>query len=110
MSTRRKGDYCELLASAWLLDQGYEVFKNVSAVGPIDMVAVDLKNGDYTQIDVTQMTKNTTKSGKVSVSYDYSKDKQGIRVLCVDKDNRDCCWSTELRRYELKLNEDYYAE
>jgi len=37
----KKGDYSELLASAWLLKQGYEVFRNVSSVGPIDIVAVN---------------------------------------------------------------------
>jgi len=41
LNTSKKGDQSELLACAWLLEQGYEVFRNVSSVGPIDIIAVN---------------------------------------------------------------------
>ena len=39
MSATRKGSRNELAATVWLLDQGYEVFRNVCASGPIDIIA-----------------------------------------------------------------------
>lgn len=39
MDPKHKGALAELLASAWLLKQGYEVFRNVSQCGVADMVA-----------------------------------------------------------------------
>ncbi|HEY5411108.1 MAG TPA: hypothetical protein VIJ94_10325 [Caulobacteraceae bacterium] len=35
---KHKGAVSELLATAWLLDRGYEVFRNVSQHGPADLV------------------------------------------------------------------------
>lgn len=34
------GAHNELLATVWLLKQGFEVFRNVSAHGPIDLIAM----------------------------------------------------------------------
>jgi Holliday junction resolvase-like predicted endonuclease len=42
----------ELRAAAWLMDQGYEVFRNVSPVGPGDLIAWDIKNGVFIPVDV----------------------------------------------------------
>lgn len=44
------GSYAEMLAAAWLLERGYEVFRNVSDRGPIDLVVV--KDGQTTFVDV----------------------------------------------------------
>lgn len=46
----RIGDINELKAVTWLLEQGYEVFRNVGCTGPIDLVAV--KPGEVLMIDV----------------------------------------------------------
>jgi Holliday junction resolvase-like predicted endonuclease len=40
----------EMLATVWLLNQGYQVFRNVSAHGPIDIIG--LKNGKFEHFDV----------------------------------------------------------
>ncbi len=40
MNPVRKGALAEYKAMAWLLEQGYEVFKNISPEGPFDMVAL----------------------------------------------------------------------
>lgn len=40
MNKKHKGACAELRAAAWLLEQGYEVFRNVSGFGEIDIVAV----------------------------------------------------------------------
>jgi hypothetical protein len=40
LPTKHKGAYTELVAATWLLSQGYEVFRNVSPHGGIDIIAV----------------------------------------------------------------------
>ncbi len=50
MDTGNKGAYNEIIATAWLLDKGYHVFRNISAYGPVDLVAI--KNSEVTLIDV----------------------------------------------------------
>lgn len=39
MNAKHKGSLAELLACAWLLKQGYEVFRNVSQHGVADIIA-----------------------------------------------------------------------
>tara|TARA_Y100000766_G_scaffold277513_1_gene283015 strand:+ start:79 stop:378 length:300 start_codon:yes stop_codon:yes gene_type:complete len=50
MNNSRKGDFAEFYAVTWLWDNGYEVFLNAGATGPMDMVAI--KDGKVTLIDV----------------------------------------------------------
>jgi hypothetical protein len=47
---KHRGAHAELRAAAWLLEQGYEVFRNVSGHGKIDLVAV--KDGEVRFFDV----------------------------------------------------------
>jgi len=47
---KHKGAHCELVATAWLLKEGYEVFRNVSQHGIIDVVA--MKDGLLHKFDV----------------------------------------------------------
>lgn len=46
-----KGAWAELIACAWLIEQGYEVFRSVSPSSRADIVAVD-KHGLVVLIDV----------------------------------------------------------
>lgn len=50
MKDKHKGAHAELRACAWLLEQGYEVFRNVSSHGKIDLVAI--KDGEVRFFDV----------------------------------------------------------
>ncbi len=50
----RSGDIAELQAVAWLLDQEYEVFRNVGCTGPIDVVAY--KDGKIILFDIKKAT------------------------------------------------------
>ena len=50
MERKHKGALSELTASAYLLSLGYEVFRNVSAFGDIDIIATG--NGETLFIDV----------------------------------------------------------
>jgi len=44
------GARSELIACRWLLDRSYEVLRNVSAFGPVDLAAV--KPGEVLLLDV----------------------------------------------------------
>lgn len=89
------GAMCELIASAWLLKNGYEVFKNVSPTGKADLIA--LKNGNTILIDVTKSNKYYHKDGKISFSRNSIKEKKcnklNIKVLYVSED--DCFFAKE---------------
>jgi hypothetical protein len=59
LHTGLKGAKYELLACAWLLEQGYEVFRNVALVGKGDLVIwkkgmipvlVDVKSGGISKV------------------------------------------------------------
>jgi hypothetical protein len=47
---KHRGAWAEMVACCWLLQQGYEVFRNVSAFGGVDLVAI--KAGDVSMFDV----------------------------------------------------------
>lgn len=50
MKQKHRGAHNELVAAAWLLRQGYEVFRNVSPHGSIDVIA--MKDGKCEFFDV----------------------------------------------------------
>jgi len=47
---KHRGQVSELRAAAWLLEQGYEVFRNISPFGDVDIVAI--KDGVVRLFDV----------------------------------------------------------
>lgn len=63
LHTSVKGAKYELLACAWLLDQGYEVFRNVSPVGKGDLV-IWKKGENPTIVDVKTGGRSTAKQVK----------------------------------------------
>ena len=54
MDNKHRGAHSELIACAWLLGNGYEVFRNISPYGLMDIIAI--KDGQMLKIDVK--TKN----------------------------------------------------
>lgn len=62
--TKHKGAMSELKASAWLLSQGYEVFRNVSQHGPVDLIALDLETLETKFIDVKTRYKGQSQPNK----------------------------------------------
>ena len=49
-SKNHTGAYSELSAASYFLARGYEVFRNVAASGPVDIVI--MRDGKYTPIDI----------------------------------------------------------
>lgn len=92
VGSRRGGDIAEYKAIVWLLDKGYEVFKNVGATGDVDLVV--LKDSTFTKIDV-----KTVRYGRDGACFSWksylSKEQleAGVKVLFVEGDkvgwNRD---------------------
>lgn len=82
---KHKGALSELRASAWLLEQGYEVFRNVSAHGPIDIIARHPETGELLLLDVKTKhpdwnpTKNNSKFCYLHV------DEKGCRIAPPDE-------------------------
>jgi hypothetical protein len=75
MDKKHRGAHSELIACAWLLAEGYEVFRNVSAHGFADIIA--LKDGKTFFFDV----KTSSASYKPRIS--ASQIKKGILPLHV---------------------------
>jgi hypothetical protein len=51
LPTSHKGAATELQAAVWLLLNGYEVFRNVSSTGPVDLIAINLERGELLLLD-----------------------------------------------------------
>ena len=95
MQRKHRGPYSELIASAWLLEHGYEVFKNQSDRGPMDLVA--FKGGEFLLIDVKTALMRVGKKGNISFRHRGNgalTDEQttlGVRALYVTPDGV-CDW------------------
>ncbi len=48
MEKKHKGAASELIATVWLLKKGYEVFRNVSSHGTVDIIAKNPKTNECT--------------------------------------------------------------
>jgi hypothetical protein len=92
MSPGKKGARGELLASAWLMKQGYEVFRNLSPNGAADLVAY--RDNEFTRIDVKCCKMRYGKPVYARVKAQLKND--NVRLILVN-DNGDCYW------------DDYYA-
>ena len=62
----RVGDITEIKAVAWLMEQGYEVFRNAGCTGPADIVVWDIESGVLTPVDVKTLTPFLCKDGGMS--------------------------------------------
>lgn len=52
MDKKHKGAFAELKAASWLLSEGYEVFRNVSQHGSVDIIALKPETKETLLIDV----------------------------------------------------------
>lgn len=81
----RRGDVAELVATAYLLEKGYEIFSNASCVGPVDIIAMS-PDGSLTLIDVKRSTYtdgiNFTQKNKSRGSKDFH-DRVEVKILYV---------------------------
>jgi transposase-like protein len=80
-------------ASAWLMKQGYEVFRNVSPVGEADLVIFYPETKELKRVDVKTPNLYVTKSGEVrSYSISEAKRNPDVSVLLVHPVTGDIYW------------------
>lgn len=100
------GSHSELKACIWLQKQGFEVFKNMSSAGEIDLIIWDPKTNEMHKIDVTtahfyQLVDGTSKVGYAR----YKKQNcisKGMRLLIVYPETTEAFWDEEVDKCLLK--------
>lgn len=102
LPTKHRGAASELIASTWLLRQGYDVFRNVSPHGKIDIVAI--REGEVTFVDVKTIGHTKLKDG--SIVFRISKRPEimalaGIRLLAVHPMSGECIWIDDDRGFKI---------
>lgn len=85
-SEKRIGDITELKICHHFLSEGYEVFKNVSCTGIVDIILFDKHTGEVTLLDAKTPTVLQRKDGTIRLSCGKATDRQkelNIKVVCV---------------------------
>ena len=83
LSTHKKGGLRELKLCAYLIEKGYEVFRNVTADGFIDLVAVNKNTMDVHYIDSKSpiiSMKDGSLNNKLGILSDEQKQK-GVKAV-----------------------------
>lgn len=86
MQQKHRGSHSELLAAAWLLSWGYDVFRNVSMHGEADLVAFDPITRETILIDVTTGSVYEKQDGETTIGWSRDKlhsKRDDVRVLVV---------------------------
>ena len=107
--TSRSGDIAECVGIALLLRDGYEVFRNVSCCGPIDVIIVDTKTGDLTKIDMKKYQPTMHRPAPYVVEHRDTiaptitksqelRTKLEVKLLAVDADNLKYYWLDDNRK------------
>ncbi len=104
MNPTDRGYLGEQLAMAWLLKNGYWVFKNLAPQGPVDCVAINQTTNETILIDVKVLSHHRGGQTRSKILNDKQK-QMGVRILYVDIENFECRWKNKLDDYDAKRNE-----
>lgn len=97
----QKGAASELIAVAWLLNQGYEVFRNVCPVGKTDIIAVRVNQ--FIKIDVKTATLEPNGTFNIRKIQKEALD-QGVKYLFVDPEKYKVLgWSDEVSNLNCEI-------
>ncbi len=86
---KRIGDISEHKAVVWLLEQGYEVFRNECCSGPIDIIALNIETQEILKIDVKTGSIYIREDGTRRVNHSKLKEiqiKLDVKILSYDKE------------------------
>ena len=89
---KHRGAMSELAASAWLMEQGFEVFRNVSHYGKYDLIIRDVDTNEFTPLDVTTGSIFIKKDGTESIT--WARKEPDVLTLVVLGDGR-FLWAKE---------------
>src|ERR1700722_6160557 len=73
----------EMVATVWLMGRGYQVFRNVSPHGPIDLIG--MKDGKFEYFDV-KMSYIRPGGGAVKIKVNSVQAALGVKILHVMRD------------------------
>lgn len=108
-----KGAMNECVAAAWLMSQGYDVFKNVAPVGRADLVAKNWDTGELIFVDVkSQAYDPVTGNNDMSKQQREQVDKyktSDIKYLVVNDDGS-CQWYGENKIVPLPDDRKYWID
>lgn len=82
MEQKHKGAASELIAVIWLLKEGYEVYRNVSAHGTADILAI--KDNKITKIDVKTCVIRKNDGSFYHAKHSKKHIEQDVKILSVD--------------------------
>lgn len=85
MNRNHLGAASELIAAAYLLQQGYEVFRNVSPTGPADLVIWSRETGEMTKVDVKVPVRYVKQDGTIVHHFDRKALREDVKVLLVSE-------------------------
>ena len=112
---KHRGAQAELTACAWLLSQGYEVFRNVSQHGVVDLVAIHPENGETILVDVRTINSYINTIGETIIYANWNKKMESplpIKILGFDPRTLECNWIepklqlSPLERYNKQYERD----
>lgn len=95
MNKKHQGAFSEHKAICWLLEQGYEVFRNVSQHGAVDLIARDTDTGEYLPIDVKTGYFRDKQDGTRSYYTSGHSETSKIRHLLYIKEEDRLMWATD---------------
>lgn len=94
MVPTNRGGHSELIARAWLMSLGFDVFSNDSDNGPIDMVAVDRHTGETIFCDAKTIHPTNLSSIKKN-GYSRSDAQKRLNVQMIGVTHEGACfWCT----------------
>lgn len=92
----RQGDMSEIKALSYLLDNGFEVFRNESSTGPVDIISLDIVNNKVVLVDVKTLSPSkvtgvfsTLKKTKIQQNLD-------VQFLFYDKNTDTFTWEKDV--------------
>jgi Holliday junction resolvase-like predicted endonuclease len=102
MDKKHRGAHSELIATTYLLSLGYDVFRNVSAHGLADLIAVNYETGEKVLIDVKSSISGAYKTSdgrevpyeRVTAKGSPEQEKAGVKLLHVLR-NSECVWQDD---------------
>ena len=93
---KRRGDMSEIKAVSFLLDNGFDVFRNLSSTGPVDIIMLDTINKKVILVDVK--TQSPAKTTKIQYIPNKTKIQQKLDVqfLFYDKNTDTFTWEKDV--------------
>ncbi len=91
MDKKHKGAVAELKVAAWLYEQGYEVFRNLSIYGHIDLVAVRGEEIRLIDVKTPAIVYNKDRTFYYQERYDTKKP-AGVEYVYYGFEIDECWW------------------